>query len=145
MPGTWLSWLGCRALHAESFALMLSPAIADLQFETAASPFAKLRHYCAVLHTFASALWFDMCGDLFAMRNDLSMIGVLTAIQSSYYTFMLVLLSGFGTSRVSQMQFDETITVRGIGYFAGIAVASILTSSACFWPPRRTADAVAVD
>jgi len=141
MRGTWLCRLGRRALHAESFELILSPAIADLQFETAGSPSARPQHYCAVLRAFAAALWFDICGDVFAMRNDVSMIGVLTAIQSSYYAFMLVLLSGFGTSRVAQMQFDESVTVRGIGYFAGIAVTSILTSSACFWPPRRTADA----
>jgi hypothetical protein len=138
MPGAWLSRIGRRALHADSFTLMLEPAIADLQFEAAASPGAAPLHYYAVLRAFMGALWFDMWGDLAGMRDDLSMIGVLAAIQASYYTFMLVLLSGFGTGRVLQMPFDENVAVRGLAYFAAIAVASILTSSACFWPPRRT-------
>ena len=138
MPGTWLSLIGRRVLHAESFVLMLSPAIADLQFETARSSSAAPLHYFAVLRAFAGALWFDISGDLLAMRDDLSMIGVLTAIQASYYTFMLVLLSGFGTGRPVQMQIDEGVLVRGLGFVAGIAFASIVTSSACFWPPRRT-------
>jgi hypothetical protein len=145
MPGSWLSRVGRRLLHAESFALMLSPAIADLQFETTGSPFAAPLHYCAVLRAFAGALWFDVSGDLLAMRNDLSMIAVLTAIQASYYTFMLVLLSGFGTGRPLQMQIDETVMIRGVGFVAGIAFASIVTSSACFWPPRRTTGAVTPD
>ena len=145
MPGTWLSRIGRRVLHAESFALMLSPAIADLQFETTGSPFAPPPHYFAVLRAFAGALWFDISGDLLAMRDDLSMIGVLTAIQASYYTFMLVLLSGFGTGRPLQMQLDEDVMFRGLGFVAGIAFASIVTSSACFWPPRRTTGAASPD
>ena len=144
MPGTWLSSIGRRVLHAESFALMLSPAIADLQFETTGSPFAPL-HYFAVLRAFAGALWFDISGDLLAMRDDVSMIGVLTAIQASYYTFMLVLLSGFGTGRPLQMQLDESVVGRGLGFVAGIAFLSIVTSSACFWPPRRTNPAATPD
>jgi hypothetical protein len=145
MPGTWLSRIGRRALHAESFALILSPAIADLQFEAAAPQFATPLRYYAVLRAFAGALWFDICNDLRAMRDDVSMIGVLTAIQGSYYSFMLVLLSGFGTARPAQMHFDDSIAVRGLAYVAAITVASMLTSSACFWPPRRTAGTATPD
>ena len=145
MPGTWLSWIGQRTLHAESFVLMLSPAIADLQFEAAASRVATPLRYYPALRAFAGALWFDICGDLLSMRDDLSMIGVLTAIQGSYYTFMLVLLSGFGAGRPLQMQLDDGVAVRGMGYVAAITVASILTSSACFWPARRTGGAEPAD
>lgn len=138
MAGTWLSRIGRRVLHAESFALMLSPAIADLQLESMDSPFVAPLHYVAVLRAFAGALWFDVSGDLLVMRDDLPMIGVLTAIQASYYTFMLVLLSGFGAGRPLQMQIDDGVMVRGLCFVAGIALASIATSSACFWPPRTT-------
>lgn len=140
MPGTWIARFGGRLLHADTFALMLSPAIADLQFEAPARGAARAGHYCAVLRAFAGALWFDLTADVNSLTGDLPTIGVLTAIQASYYTFLLVLLSGLGTGRLSALDVDILIT-RGIYYMLAVGIASVLTSSACFWPPRRTAAA----
>ena len=140
MPGTWLALIGQRLLHADTFALMLSPAIADVQFEASADVRAA-RHYCGVVSALAGALWFDICADLRALGDDLSMIGVLTAVQASYYGFMLVLLSGLGTGSVSRLDLESGLITRAACYLAAIGIACVVASSACFWPPRRTADA----
>jgi hypothetical protein len=141
MPGTWIARLGERLLHGDTFTLMLSPAIADLQFEAPSGGVARPSHYAAVLHAFAGALWCDLSADLLSLTGDLPTIGVLTAIQASYYGFMLVLLSGLGTGRLLELDFN-TIAARGMCYALAIGVASVLTSSACFWPPRRSVHAV---
>jgi len=141
MPGTWLARIGGRLLHADTFALMLSPAIADLQFETSSPGFARPNHYCAVLRAFAGALWFDIAADLLTLSSDLPTIVVLTAVQASYYAFMLVLLSGFGAGRLSTLNVDGDLITRAIFYVLAIGIACIFISSVCFWPPRRTADA----
>jgi hypothetical protein len=140
MPGEWLSRLGRRLFHADTFALMVSPAIADLQFEHP-NGIARPRHYYALLRAFTGALWFDISGDLITLSNDLVPICVLTAVQGSYYTFMLLLLSGLGAGRLSALELDSGVITRAFYYLFAIAVAGVMTSSACFWPPRRTADA----
>ena len=137
MPGSWFSRIGRRVLHADTFALMLSPAIADVQFE-APTDGAQWRHHYAMLRAFAGALWFDVSGDLLTLSSDLAAIGVLTAIQSSYYAFMLVLFSGLGTERVSTLELDGAFIAHLTYYVFAICVVCVVTSSACFWPPRRT-------
>ena len=137
MPGRWFSRLGRWMLHADTFALMLSPAIADVQFE-APTGVARWRHHYAMLRAFTGALWFDISGDLLTLSSDLAAIGVLTAIQSSYYAFMLVLFSGLGTERLSTLDFDRPFIARLTYYVFAICVVCVVTSSACFWPPRRT-------
>jgi hypothetical protein len=145
MPGTWLARIGGRLLHADTFALMLSPAIADLQFEAPAQGFARPKHYCATVWAFAGALWFDISTDLLSLTDDLPTIGVLTAVQGCYYSFMLVLLSGLGTGRLSTIDMNGDVVTRVFSYMLAVALACVLTSTACFWPPRRTADAAPAD
>ena len=140
MTGDWLWRIGLRLLHRDTLAMMLAPAIADLQFETGTRR-AGVSDYWHVLRALAGALWFDLCADLTALRRDVDMIALLTALQTSYYTFMLVLLSGFGTARLSAMEFDAALTVRAASYVAGVTLACLVTSSACFWPARRSHDA----
>jgi hypothetical protein len=145
MPGTWLAWIGGRLLHADTFALMLSPAIADLQFEAPARPFPGPVHYCAVLKAFAGALVLDLSADLLTLSDDLPTIGVLTTVQACYYGFMLVLLSGLGTERLATVDLNGDLVTRVLSYVLAIGIACVLTSSACFWPPRRTAVAPPAD
>lgn len=145
MRGTWLARIGGRLLHADTFALMLSPAIADVQFEAPARGFVRPGHYCALLRAFAGALWFDLSADLLTLSDDLAAIGVLTAVQAGYYGFMLVLLSGLGTERLSTLDTAGGFITRALSYLLVIAIACVLTSSACFWPARRTADAASAD
>lgn len=137
MPGVWFTRIGRWVLHADTFALMLSPAIADVQFE-ALTGVARWRHHYAMLRAFTGALWFDISCDLFALSRDLGAIGVLTAIQSSYYAFMLVLFSGLGTESLSTLDLDRPFIARLSYSVFGICLVCVVTSSACFWPPRRT-------
>jgi hypothetical protein len=137
MPGRWFARAGRWMLHADTFALVLSPAIADVQFE-ASNGVAHWRHHYALLRAFAGALWFDISRDLLTLSGDLAAIGVLSAIQSSYYAFMLVLFSGLGTERLSTLDLDRAFVVRLSYCVFGICVVCVVISSACFWPPRRT-------
>jgi hypothetical protein len=137
MLGGWFARLGRWMLHADTFALMLSPAIADVQFE-APTGVARWRLHYAMLRAFVGAFWFDISCDVLALSSDLAAIGVLTAIQSSYYAFMLVLFSGLGTERLSTLELDGPFITRLTYYAFVICVVCVVTSSACFWPPRRT-------
>ena len=137
MPGRWLARIGHRVLHTDTFALMLSPAIADFQFEAPAG-INRACHYFAVLRALLGALRFDICGDLASLTEDIGAISVLTAIQASYYAFMLVLFSGFGTERLATLDFSDGFVTRAVSYVLVICAVCLLTSSACFWPPRRT-------
>lgn len=138
MAGNWMVRIGRRLLHADTFEMMLSPAIADFQFETTTRSAAGPGDYCAVFRALLGALWFDISGDLLALKNDADMIALLTVLQTSYYTFMLVLLSGLGTGTLAAIDIDSGLLSRALSYVAALSVACLLTSSACFWPPRRT-------
>jgi len=137
MPERWLSRIGRRVLHTDTFALMLSPAIADFQFE-APTGIARACHYFAMVRAFVGALRFDICGDLATVTEDIGAISVLTTIQASYYAFMLVLFSGLGTERLSTLNTGSELVTRIVSYVLVICAVCLLTSSACFWPPRRT-------
>lgn len=138
MPGSWMARVGLRLLHRDTFEMMLSPAIADFQFETTTRSAARPADYCAVFRALLGAVWFDMSSDLLALKSDVDMIALLTLLQTSYYTFMLVLLSGLGTGTLAAIEMDSGLVTRALSYVAGVSVACLLTSSACFWPPRRT-------
>lgn len=137
MPGRWLSRIGRWMLHTDTFALMLSPAIADFQFETPTG-IARACHYYAIVRALVGALRFDICGDLATLAEDIGAITVLTTIQASYYAFMLVLFSGLGTERVATLDVGSDLVTRIVSYVLVICAVCLLTSSACFWPPRRT-------
>ena len=138
MPGSWMARVGLRLLHRDTFDMMLSPAIADFQFETATRSAAQPADYCAVFRAMLGALWFDVSGDLLALKGDADMIALLTLLQTSYYTFMLVLLSGLGTGTLAALEMDGGLVTRAVSYVAALSAACLLTSSACYWPPRRT-------
>jgi hypothetical protein len=131
-------------LHTDTFALMLSPAIADFQFE-APTGIGRASHYFAILRAFFGALRFDICGDLVRLTEDIGAIGVLTTIQASYYAFMLVLFSGLGTERVATLDLGDGLITRTVSYLLVICAVCLLISSACFWPPRRTCQTEAED
>ncbi|MBI4263068.1 MAG: hypothetical protein HY657_01715 [Acidobacteria bacterium] len=60
-PGTRVAELAARILRAETFTLIVSPAVADLQIEapTAGWP-QRLRGHVAVWRAFCGALWYDL-------------------------------------------------------------------------------------
>src|SRR5262249_54990372 len=114
----------------------LSPAIADLQFE-APRGIGRPRDYFSVLKAFAGALCNDAAGDLISLKDDVSMIVLLTTLQASYYSFMLILLSGFGAEKIRAIDLSNPALLTMLWYVTGILVACALTSMACHWPARR--------
>src|SRR5262249_37161056 len=137
MAGAWISWIGERLLHADTFALILSPAIADLQFEGPTLHALRPRHHCGVLRAVFGALCFDIIGDVVALGSDASMIAGLAFLQTSYYSFMLVLLSGLGTGKIRALDVRSPAVTHAIYYVIAIAAACVVTTSVCFWPTRR--------
>ena len=138
MPEGWMARIGQRLLHGDTFDMMLSPALADFQFETTIRSAARPGDYCAVLRALLGALWFDVSSDLVALKSDADMIALLTLLQTSYYAFMLVLFSGLGTERVSMLDLGDGLVARTVSYALVISAVCLLTSSVCCWPPRRT-------
>jgi hypothetical protein len=136
MPGTWVARVGQRLLHGETFALVLSPAIADLQFEAPQRAAIRPRHYVAVLKAFAAALCCDVTADVISLREDVGTVATLTTVQASYYIFMLVLLSGFGSGTISAGQSGQMAAAHGVSLVA-IVIACLVQTLACFWPSRR--------
>ena len=139
MPGTWLGRIGYRLLHRDTFEMMLVPAIADLQFEVSMreQPRGCPADYWALMRALCGAFCFDVWRDLSALKSDADMIALLTLLQASYYTFMLVLLSGLGAGQVSALKVDEPFVARATSYIAVVTAACLVTSSMCFWPSRH--------
>jgi len=137
MPGTWLARFGQRYLHDETFALVVSPAIADMQFEAPARLLMRARHYVAISKAFAGAFCCDAAKDVQSLRDDLPTIAGLTLMQASYYAFLLLLLSGFGSSKFLSQHPDETMLLRAASCIAAVAMLCLIPTTACFWPPRR--------
>jgi hypothetical protein len=137
VAGTWLAQLGQRCLHGESFALVVSPAIADMQFESPVGPVARARHYAAIWKAFAGALCGDALTDAQSLLDDLPALTTLMVVQIAYYAFFVLLLSGCGTGRLWS-DHPEEIAWRVASYTGGIALLCIIPTAVCFWPSRRT-------
>jgi len=136
MPGTWLAQIGRRYLHGETFALVVSPAIADMQFESPAGYLLRARHYLAVWRALVGALRCDVVADLQSLRDDLPALATLMLLQVSYYAFLLLLLSG--TGKVSVHQPDQATALHAMGYLVAIALVCLIPTATCFWPSRRS-------
>ena len=138
MPGTWLAEIARRYLHGETFALVVSPAIADMQFESPSGYRLRARHYFAIWKALAGALCCDLVTDVQSLRDDLPSLAALTLLQVSYYAFLLLLLSGFGAGTVSSHLPDQTAAMHVVGYVVVIALLCLIPTATCFWPPRRS-------
>jgi hypothetical protein len=138
MPGTWLAQIAQRYLHRETFALVVSPAIADMQFESPEGYVLRARHYLAVWKALAGALATDVVADVQSLRDDLPILAIVTLMQVSYYVFLVILLSGFGTGRLSSYHPDQTAAMHAVGYVIVIALLCLIPTATCFWPSRRS-------
>ena len=138
MPGTWLAQIARRYLHHETFALVVSPAIADMQFESPERYMHLARHYIAIWKALAGALSCDVVADMQSLRDDLPTLATLTLVQVSYYVFLLLLLSGFGAGAQSWRLPDQAAAMHAAGCVGVIALLCLIPTAACFWPPRRS-------
>jgi hypothetical protein len=136
----FIAGVGRRVLHHGTFETFLVPALADAQYEAAAGRRRRFRDAYGMLHALLGGLSFDLWRDVTALGADLDTISVLTVLQASYYGFMLLLLSGLGTARVSMVDVDRDLASRLLCYLAAVGVASLATSSACVWPARQKSE-----
>jgi hypothetical protein len=98
VTGDWVARIARGLIHQSTFALVVEPAIADLQFETPArSPHVRLWGYSAVWIALAGGLWHDLVWDHRrpVWAETASVIVTLTCLVASYHMAMLLLVLGF--------------------------------------------------
>ena len=152
IPGTRLALLSSRFLRAETFELMVSPAIADLQFEApAASRVRRIRSYAGVWRACGGALGQDIALTLkapfvdktrrAALRSDVLTFAWLTLFQACYYASMLTIAfskwSDVGAWLHTVLLRTSVLEALMLGAVALLLPA--LPVLACFWPRRDDA------
>jgi hypothetical protein len=91
--GTWMIRIGRLLVGDELFAMVVEPAIADLQFETpAAGVFTLARGYVGVWKAIAGGVTRDIGGDLRLLTGDTSTLAGLLLLQACYYGFLATFL-----------------------------------------------------
>lgn len=133
MRGTFLTRVARRLLHAESFELVASPALADLQFESPAGIAEVIRSYAGVGAALTGAVCRDAGADVRLMLDDAPTLASLVAMQVSYFGGLLVLISGL-TARDA---FGALSTTTSLGLLLLIALLSTVSTVLLFWPARR--------
>jgi hypothetical protein len=134
MRGDWLTTAGRRILHSDTFDVIVSPAIADLQFES----WSVGRGYLGVYRAFGGALRRDLVRDLRVLCGDATTLTSLIVMQACYYTCLLTLVSGLTTSGLTAVRAFERVSADAALTFALIIVGlSTVPTLLCFWPARR--------
>jgi hypothetical protein len=131
--GDWMTSLARPIFHRETFELIVSPAIADLQFEPASA-----RGYVAVWIALSGAVRRDLRSDFRILSDDVGTLGALVVMQACYYTCLLTLMSGLSTSGLTAIDAFERVSGGAAIFFAAlIAGLSVVPTLLCFWPARR--------
>ena len=130
MRGRRATRIGRRILREQTFELMVSPAIADLQFEADRAPGIRPAAYSAVAAALVGGFVEDMRLDLAELATDLPGLLQIIAMQTCYYTTMLTLIGGAAFKQLSGPDF----------LFLGTLILSLSTVSTlvCYWPKRFT-------
>ena len=147
--GTRLIAFSSRLLHPDTFALMVSPAIADLQFEsTGAGPAQTARGYAGVWRAVIGALCHDIAWSLttvvaddhrgVALRADLATFGWLMLFQVGYFAGALTLAFGSWADVGHWLQnvFFGTSAAQAVLLVSMALLIPALPVLACFWPAR---------
>jgi hypothetical protein len=124
-----------RWLRDRTFELVVAPAIADLQFDDAATGLRRTRNLAAVLSAFVWGMYEDLTSDVGSL---VTFVG-LTLIPACYYTLLLMICAPLGELPVGAL---NSRLVVGLA----ILVLSLGPAIACYWPerpaPRMRADAM---
>jgi hypothetical protein len=97
-------WVSRRLLHAESVALIVAPAVADLQHESMRSLLTRARGHIAVWVALGGAVWHELVWDPRGAEWTDHFPGLATIlfVVSAYHLALATLLFGFGNwKRVS--------------------------------------------
>jgi hypothetical protein len=131
--GDCLASFARRIFHGETFELVVSPAIADLQFEPPSA-----RGYAGVWAALGGAVWRDLKGDLKILGGDAGMLSGLVVMQACYYTCLLTLMSGLTTSGLTAIdKLDRVSGQAALAFAVLIGGLSSVPTLLCFWPARR--------
>lgn len=98
MTGDWLARIARGLIHQSTFALVVEPAIADLQFEAPAqSRCARLSAYSSVWVALGGAVWYDLIWDRRRppWAETASVFLTLMFVVASYHLAMMTLVLGF--------------------------------------------------
>ena len=117
--------LADRFLTERSFELIVTPALADFELESAETGRRRLAAQAAVVSALIGAIWED------AIRHgDFARFAGLVLIPVCYYTFFFLLGLPGGMRRMPP------------SLFGGLAVAVVALSFApaivCYWPDRAS-------
>jgi len=116
MRGSWLTAVARRLLHAGTFDLVVSPAVADLQFEG--------RGYRAVLAAIAGAVCLDLATDIRDLYDDAPMLMTLIGIQTTYFSMLMALMQAMPKPHAAVL-------------ILMVAVTCSISTLLLFWPRRR--------
>ena len=152
--GTRLITLSSRLLHPDTFALMVSPAIADLQFESHGAGAARTAcGYLAVWRAVAGALGHDAACTMtalvsddhrgIALRSDLATFGWLLLFQIGYFAGALTLAFGSWADVGHWLNsvFFGTSMLQALLLISMALLIPALPVLACFWPARHVTQA----
>ena len=152
MPGTRLAIVSSRLLRVETFDLMVSPAIADLQFEApTAGRVRRLQSYMGVWRAFRGALCQDIALTLrapfvdearrSALQSNVLTFAGLTLFQACYYAAMLTL--AFSEWSDLRAWIDAVLLRASVLDLLILGSVTLLLPAlpvvACFWPGRDDA------
>ncbi len=139
MRGDWLTTVARAMMHDDTFDAIVSPAIADLQFEAPAAGYVcSARGYAGVWVAVTGAVRRDLARDLRVLSDDAATLTSLVFMQACYYTCLLTLMSGLTTSGLTAVHAFDRISGEAALIFVCIIVGlSTIPTLLCFWPARR--------
>ena len=114
-----------RWLRERTFELVVAPAIADLQFDEAATGTRRSRNAAAVISAFVWGVYEDLTSDVGSL---VTFVG-LTLIPACYYTLLILVCAPIGDHPLGTL--NGRILVG-----AAILVLSLGPVIACYWPER---------
>jgi len=122
-----ITTLSTRFLTERSFELIVTPALADYDLDTATGARSELAARGAVLSAFAGAAWED------AVRGgDLARFAGLVLIPICYYSFFFLLGLPGGFGHLS----SSIVTMLAIA----VVTLSLAPAIVCYWPERDSRD-----
>ena len=96
LRGRWIAAVSRRLFSTESFALLIEPAIADLQLESGGRLATRLDAYCTVWIGLAAAFDDGVAhrARTFVRDNELVTLSALVLLHAAHSAWMVVLLLG---------------------------------------------------
>ena len=123
--------LSDRWLTERTFELIVAPAIADMQFDDAATGLRRFRNGAAVASAFLWGLYEELRSDPGGLLTFL----VIALIPSCYYTMLVAVCAPVG-GNPRAYPLSETGFLIAIGL--AIFTLSLAPALVCCWPPSRT-------